>query len=115
MSKKAAKSMAIAPVYFAQFFSYNVFEHCSKKLPIMLNIMPITTAIMPQFVYNFIILITIIAYVVRVQTVMSLFLLIMIGCSALIFDVLCSNYAHEETCASFCTNLWVITASQTFL
>ena len=30
------------------------FKHCLKKLPIMLNIMPITTAIMPQFVYNFI-------------------------------------------------------------
>ena len=26
-----------------------------KKLPIMLNIMPMTTAIMPQFVYDFII------------------------------------------------------------
>ena len=26
-----------------------------KKLPIMLKIMPITTAIMPQFVYDFII------------------------------------------------------------
>ena len=43
--------MAIAPAYFAQFFTYNAFEHCSKKLPIMLNIMPITTAIMPQFAY----------------------------------------------------------------
>ena len=31
------------------------FEHCSKMLPIMLNIMPMTTAIMPQFVYEFII------------------------------------------------------------
>ena len=29
-----------------------------KNLPIMLNIMPITTAIMPQFVYDFIILTT---------------------------------------------------------
>ena len=26
-----------------------------KKLPIMLNIIPMTTAIMPQFVYDFII------------------------------------------------------------
>ena len=31
------------------------FEQCSKNLRIMLNIMPITTAIMPQFVYDFII------------------------------------------------------------
>ena len=29
-----------------------------KKLPIMLNIMLMTTAIMPQFVYDFIILMT---------------------------------------------------------
>ena len=28
-----------------------------KKLPIMLNIIPMTTAIMPQFVYDFIIFI----------------------------------------------------------
>ena len=26
-----------------------------KKLPIMLNIMPMTTAIMPEFVYDFVI------------------------------------------------------------
>ena len=31
------------------------FEHYTQKLPIMLNIMPITTAIMPQFMYTFII------------------------------------------------------------
>ena len=31
-----------------------VFWALLKKLPIMLNIMPITTAIMPQFMYNFI-------------------------------------------------------------
>ena len=30
------------------------FEQCSKILLIMLNIMPITTAIMPPFAYNFI-------------------------------------------------------------
>ena len=31
------------------------FEQCSKNLPIMLNIIPMITAIMPQFVYDFII------------------------------------------------------------
>ena len=36
-------------------FIYYAFEQCSKKLPIMLNIMPMTTAMMPQFVYDFII------------------------------------------------------------
>ena len=30
------------------------FEQYSKSLPIMLNIMPITTAIMQQFINNFI-------------------------------------------------------------
>ena len=33
-----------ALAYYAQFFSNYAFEQCSKKLPIMLNIMPITTA-----------------------------------------------------------------------
>ena len=28
----------------------------------------------------------------------------MIGWSALIFDLLSSNYAHEKTCTSFCTH-----------
>ena len=33
------------------------FEQSSKKLPIMLDIMPMTTAIMPQFVYIIILMI----------------------------------------------------------
>ena len=37
------------------FFTNYVFEQCSNKLPIMLSIMPMTTAIMPQFVYDSII------------------------------------------------------------
>ena len=28
------------------------FELCLKKFPIMLNMMPIATAIVPQFIYN---------------------------------------------------------------
>ena len=43
-----------SPAYNAQFFTYYAFEQCSKYLPIMLNIMHMTTAIMPQFVYDFI-------------------------------------------------------------
>ena len=37
------------------FFTYYGFEQCSKISPIILNIMPMTTAIMPQFVYDLII------------------------------------------------------------
>ena len=50
-----------APAYYAQNFTYYAFEQCSKMLPIMLNIMhmPICIAIMPQFIYIFIILMTI--------------------------------------------------------
>ena len=36
------------------FYLLYAFEQCSKKLPVMLNIVPMT-AIMPQFVYDFII------------------------------------------------------------
>ena len=50
-----------APVYYAQFFTYYAFEQCSKMLPVKLNIMPLTTAIMPQFIYNFIIAMSILA------------------------------------------------------
>ena len=41
--------------YYAQIFTYHAFEQCSKDLPIMFNIMPMTSAIIPQFVYDFII------------------------------------------------------------
>ena len=36
--------------------NYNAFEQCSNTLTIMLIIMPKSTAIMPQFVYDFIII-----------------------------------------------------------
>ena len=47
--------MPVSPGLLCSNFTYYAFEQCSKNLPIMLNIMPITTAIMPQFVYDFII------------------------------------------------------------
>ena len=52
----------------------------------MLNIMPIniTTAIMPQFIYNFIILITRLTYIVELKTVVFEFLPIMPGYKDLI-------------------------------
>ena len=31
----------------------HAFQQCSKILPIMLNIMPLTTAIMPHLAYDF--------------------------------------------------------------
>ena len=39
-------------------FTYHALEQCSKKLPIMLNIMPMSTAIMPQFVNDLLFLMT---------------------------------------------------------
>ena len=57
---------------------------------IMLNIMPMTTAIMPQFVYDFIILMTRLAYIAGLALALDKFIPISLGCSALIFDLLCS-------------------------
>ena len=48
----------LSPGLLCSIFTYYAFEQCSKNLPIMLNIMPITTAIMPQFLYGFINLMT---------------------------------------------------------
>ena len=53
-------------ILFAKFFPLKIFPRmiamllCSaqKGAYIMLNAMPITTAIMPQFIYDFIVLIT---------------------------------------------------------
>ena len=50
-----------------------------KNFPIMLNIMPMTIAIMPQFLYDFI---TRLAWLASRS--------IILGCSALMFDLLCS-------------------------
>ena len=44
------RSMQLVPAYYAQIFAYYAFEQGSKRLPIMLNIMPINAAIMPQFI-----------------------------------------------------------------
>ena len=55
--------MAVKPwPIMLKFLPIILFEQCSKILPFMLNIMPITAAIMPQFIYNFIILMTRLAY-----------------------------------------------------
>ena len=40
--------------YHTQLFAHYTFELCSKNQPIMLNIFPITTVIMQQFIYKFI-------------------------------------------------------------
>ena len=44
--------LQISPSLLCSNFHLLCFEHCSRKLPIMQNIMLITTAIMPQFIYN---------------------------------------------------------------
>ena len=56
----AASSGVCAPLTKPQpimlnFYLFYAFEQCSKNLPFMLNIMSIITAIMPHFVYDFII------------------------------------------------------------
>ena len=74
-----------------------------KKLPIMLNIMPMTTAIMLQFIqiycfnnYN---------SIGRLQTVMLQFLPIMLGCSAHIF----TYYARQKSLPHFVIGYCLIT------
>ena len=58
----------------------------AQKMPIMLNIMPITTAIMPQFLHNFIVIND---YISMVGLQADVFYN-MLCCSVLIFDILCS-------------------------
>ena len=75
-------------------------------LPIMLNIMPISIAIMPQFIYNFIILMSRLAYQ-GTRLLYGSILPNMLCCSTLIFDLLlyAQYYAHEITSTLFCTKL----------
>ena len=58
IQRPTVKNELISPGLLCSNLTYCAFEQCSKILPIMLNIMPITTAIMPQFIYNFIISMT---------------------------------------------------------
>ena len=48
----------LALAYYAQNFTYYAFEQYSKRLPIMLNNMPTTTAIIPQLIYIILFLMT---------------------------------------------------------
>ena len=54
------------PVYdiilCSKFYLYYAFEQCSITLPVMLNIMPITTAIIPQFIHFFSFLMTVLQH-----------------------------------------------------
>ena len=58
----------LGPGLLCSKFCLLCFWAVLKKLPIMLNIMPITTAIMPQFIYSFIIFNDYIS-IVRLQAV----------------------------------------------
>ena len=51
--------LIIGPGLLYANFTYYAFEQFSKKSSIMLNIMSITTKIIPEIIYNFILLITI--------------------------------------------------------
>ena len=53
LTTQILSASVLSPAYYAQFFTHCAFEQCSKNVPIMLNIMPMTTEIMPHFVYNF--------------------------------------------------------------
>ena len=48
------------PISYAQFLP-NMLLSSVKKLPIMLNIMPITTAIIPRFRNSYVIVVTTLA------------------------------------------------------
>ena len=100
----------ISPVYKlnTQFFGYYAFEQCSKKLPIILNIMPITTASIQKFIYIFIAFNNQIS-IVRLQSdnyTLKFTYYAKIQCSYVFLTYYAQNYAHEKTCASFCIKLW---------
>ena len=42
----------VSLAYYAQIFTYYASEQCSKNLPIMLNIIPMATTIMPPVVQD---------------------------------------------------------------
>ena len=71
-------------LYMLKILPVMLLSSAQEKLPIriMLNIMPITTAIMPQFIYSFIIFNDIYISIIRLQPVVFY---IMLCCSALIF------------------------------
>ena len=71
------------------------FEQSSKTLPIMLNVIPMTTAIMPRFVH--IILMIRLAYEVRLQINFNL----LFPDSMLLFLIYHAQYyVHNKTCES---------------
>ena len=69
----------------------------------MLNIMPMTTTIIYATVYIQFYYFNDYISIVRLQPVVFY---IMLCCIAFTY------YAHEKTCASFCTTLWVTNISQ---
>ena len=69
----------------------------------MLNIMPMTTAIMPQFIHNFIV------YIVQLDSrVFSSNFYLLCQDTVFLFLTFCAQqYAPEKTCALFYTKLWL--------
>ena len=93
------------PIMLKILATYYAFEQCTKMLPIILSIMPISIAIMPQFICNFIILMTTLAYLWAPCTLLyGSILPIMLCCSILsFFTYYAQYYAHDLTSALFCT------------
>ena len=96
VSLKDPFSWIVSPGLLCSIFTYYAFEHCSKKLPVMLNIMPITTAIMSQCIYN---------VIARLAQLGSSVLFFDFTCCARIkcsyFDLLCTILCSWE-------KLWLI-------
>ena len=73
----------LSPGLLCSKFCLLCFWVVLKKLPVMLNIMPIATAIMPQFIHSFIIFNDIYISIFRLQPAVVFY--IMLCCSILIF------------------------------
>ena len=104
------------PAYYAQIFTYYAFEQCSKKFPIMLNIMPIKTAISYATVH--------IQFLITRSAQLSSRLLrfnfyqesssIMIGCivGALFLPIYYAQYLRRNLVPHFVPSCGLITTSQ---
>ena len=87
MTDNLLKMLRLIPGLLCSIFLPIMLLSAAQKLPIMLNIMPITTAIMPQFIYNFIIFNNYIS-TVRLQSVYSLIFTCCDTLNTLISDLL---------------------------
>ena len=90
----------------AQNFAFYAFEQLHTVLKkLYLLIMPITTAIMPQFIHSFIIIndcISMVSCCVLLHAMLQRFYILHLKLSSVL-------YAHEKTCGLFCIRLaWLL-------